>query len=105
MLSPLFSSDGGYDPRRFRILDHASRIFLTQGYEGTNIETIANAAGVSKVTIYNYFGDKQGLIAAVVRAAAINLSTACSQTLDVNGDMDAVLTKFAARYIAGITQN
>ena len=46
------------------IVDAASARFLECGYAATSIEQIAADAGVSKVTIYNKFGDKSGLFSA-----------------------------------------
>jgi TetR/AcrR family transcriptional repressor of mexJK operon len=48
------------------ILDTAARHFFNNGYAATSIEQVAADAGVSKVTIYNQFGDKQALFAAAV---------------------------------------
>lgn len=42
--------------------------FFEHGFAAVSIEQIAAAAGVSKVTIYNQFGDKRGLFTAAVEA-------------------------------------
>jgi AcrR family transcriptional regulator len=47
--------------KRRAILDAAAPIFGTQGYERASVEAIAAAAGVSKPTIYSYFGGKREL--------------------------------------------
>ena len=44
----------------------AAQCFFDIGYEATSIEQVAAKAGVSKVTIYNQFGDKRALFAAAV---------------------------------------
>lgn len=41
-------------------------MFLANGLGGTNVDDIAAAAGVSKQTIYNHFGDKRSLFVAVI---------------------------------------
>ena len=48
------------------IIAAASRAFFDDGYAASSIEQIAARAGVSKVTIYNNFGDKRSLFAAAV---------------------------------------
>ena len=48
------------------IVDTAAGHFFRNGYAATSIEQVAADAGVSKVTIYNQFGDKQALFAAAV---------------------------------------
>lgn len=50
------------------ILDAAKRLFTTQGFDGTSMDQIAAAAGVSKLTVYSHFGDKESLFAAGAKA-------------------------------------
>ena len=54
--------------KRAAILAAARQMFTSQGYEGTSMDQIAALAGVSKLTVYSHFGDKEALFAAVVRA-------------------------------------
>tara|TARA_A100001391_G_scaffold190174_1_gene162285 strand:- start:1134 stop:1760 length:627 start_codon:yes stop_codon:yes gene_type:complete len=53
-------------PKRAAIIAAAGKSFLTKGFAATSIEQVAADAGVSKVTIYNHFGDKRALFAASV---------------------------------------
>jgi TetR/AcrR family transcriptional regulator, mexJK operon transcriptional repressor len=48
------------------IVETAAFHFFLHGYAATAIEQVAADAGVSKVTIYNQFGDKRALFAAAV---------------------------------------
>jgi TetR/AcrR family transcriptional regulator, mexJK operon transcriptional repressor len=52
--------------KRLAIVEAAAHRFMLNGYAATAIEQIAADAGVSKVTIYNQFGDKRALFAAAV---------------------------------------
>jgi TetR/AcrR family transcriptional regulator, mexJK operon transcriptional repressor len=54
--------------KRQRIIQAAVQSFFEGGFAGTAIEQIAANAAVSKVTIYNQFGDKRGLFAAAVES-------------------------------------
>lgn len=54
--------------KREAIVVAASARFFDEGFAATSIEQVAADAGVSKVTVYNHFGDKQGLFAASVAA-------------------------------------
>ncbi|MFI2261307.1 TetR/AcrR family transcriptional regulator [Streptomyces tubercidicus] len=45
----------------------AMRVFLRHGYAGTSIDAILAEAGVSRQTLYNHFGGKEGLFRAVVQ--------------------------------------
>jgi AcrR family transcriptional regulator len=51
--------------RREQLLDVARELFAQKGYEATSIEEIAGRADVSKPVVYEHFGGKDGLYAAV----------------------------------------
>lgn len=53
--------------KREKILTGALRQFLQDGYTGASMDRIAQAAGVSKQTVYSYFGDKESLFQALIR--------------------------------------
>ena len=48
------------------ILTAALRVFSSQGYTGAALDRIAAEAGVSKPTLYQYFGNKEGLLRGIV---------------------------------------
>ncbi|MGN6512864.1 MAG: TetR/AcrR family transcriptional regulator [Lysobacteraceae bacterium] len=50
------------------ILDAAKRLFLAHGFEGVSMDQIAADAGVSKLTVYSHYGDKETLFAAAAKA-------------------------------------
>ncbi|MEM6493103.1 MAG: TetR/AcrR family transcriptional regulator [Pseudomonadota bacterium] len=60
--------------KRKTIIDAATRRFFDYGFAATSIEQVAADAGVSKVTVYNHFGDKRGLFAAAVERECERMS-------------------------------
>jgi AcrR family transcriptional regulator len=52
--------------RQDEILQAACRIFARLGYSATNVEDIANEAGIAKGTVYLYFKSKEEIFAAVL---------------------------------------
>ena len=52
---------------REAILNAAEEVFAEHGFDGARIDAIAAAAGYNKSLIFQYFGDKLGLYAEVVR--------------------------------------
>lgn len=60
--------------KRRRILDAAAPIFGREGYERASVDGIAAAAGVSKPTIYTYFGNKEQLFRDSVADSARTLN-------------------------------
>jgi TetR/AcrR family transcriptional repressor of mexJK operon len=55
------------EARDVRLLDVATRLFMERGFDGTSIDAVAEAAGVSKPTVYARYHDKRDLIVAVLR--------------------------------------
>lgn len=47
------------------IVDQADQMLLEQGYHGLNLDELADRIEYSKATIYNHFGSKEDLMAAV----------------------------------------
>jgi AcrR family transcriptional regulator len=58
---------------RERILDRAQALFFREWYDDVTIAAVAEAAGVSGQTVLNHFGDKEGLFAAVVDHASVEM--------------------------------
>jgi AcrR family transcriptional regulator len=48
------------------MLEAAGQAFATYGFHDASMDAIAEAAGISKPMLYNYFGSKQGLYVAYV---------------------------------------
>jgi TetR/AcrR family transcriptional repressor of mexJK operon len=53
--------------RDLRLLDAATELFLERGFDATSIDSVAEAARVSKPTVYGQYQDKRGLFEAVLR--------------------------------------
>jgi AcrR family transcriptional regulator len=64
------------------ILESAARIFAEKGFAGTNTNLIAKAAGVSVGSLYQYFSNKEELIAALHERHSRELLQQMSVTLD-----------------------
>ncbi|HET9049287.1 MAG TPA: TetR/AcrR family transcriptional regulator [Chiayiivirga sp.] len=52
--------------KRRAILDAAKCLFLRNGFDGTSVEQIAADAGVSKLTVYSHFQDKDALFLSAI---------------------------------------
>lgn len=54
--------------KRKAILEAAKSLFLSKGYDGSSMDAIAAEAGVSKLTVYSHFTDKETLFAEAVKS-------------------------------------
>ncbi|GAA5055913.1 AcrR family transcriptional regulator [Thermocatellispora tengchongensis] len=50
------------EPVRRRLLSEATRLFAERGFEGTSVQEIVTAAGVTKGAMYHYFDSKDDLL-------------------------------------------
>lgn len=51
-----------------RIIEQATRLFVSRGYAGISMREIAEAVGVSKAGLYYHFQDKEALFLAILTA-------------------------------------
>ena len=51
---------------RERLLECALTLFSAHGYDAVGVQQIVQAAGVTKPTLYHYFGSKRGLLEALL---------------------------------------
>jgi len=56
-----------------QLLNVALELFIAHGYQGTSMEDIASAAGVTRPIVYNHFGSKDGIYLACLRRARTDL--------------------------------
>lgn len=59
---------------RDRICEAARELFFRQGFHGARLEDIAQAAGVSRSTLYLHFSDRDAILAAIARQYALGLT-------------------------------
>lgn len=77
-----------------RIVLAAFAAFLRQGVKRTSLTEVAFEAGVTRVTVYRYFGDKARLVRAVcLRIAAVFARAAAGSPHDSTRELDARLSR------------
>ena len=89
------------DPeKRAAILAAAKKLFPVRGFDGVSMDVIAAEAGVSKLTLYSHFADKDALFREAVMARCEDqLPHAYFQPADQPGDIrDRLLTIARAFY-------
>ncbi|HLY55915.1 MAG TPA: TetR/AcrR family transcriptional regulator [Stellaceae bacterium] len=84
--------------RRRAILDAAASVFLERGYAGASVDAVIDRAGGSKASVYQMFGNKEGLLAALVTEGAEAL-TASVDALPIDRPLAESLTKFGDDFL------
>lgn len=67
---------------RQAILDSALTLFYEKGYDAVGVQQIVDAAGVTKPTLYYYFGSKQGLLSCLLEEQFSRLETQMEKVKD-----------------------
>lgn len=70
---------------RSRLLTAAAHVFERKGYSAASVREIVELAGVTKPVLYYHFGSKQGLLVAILDAAARELAFAVSESIESPG--------------------
>ncbi|HET6861009.1 MAG TPA: TetR family transcriptional regulator [Streptomyces sp.] len=82
------------------ISDHATRLFMAQGFEQTTIAEIATAARVAKKTVTNYFAHKEDLALDHQDAFAASLARTTTDRRPGESALAALRRAFTAAAIA-----
>lgn len=72
--------------RERQLIDIAEQVFGEHGYQVTTVDDIATRAGVTKPVIYDHFGSKEGLLAAVVTRMKAEITATLEQAWDALGE-------------------
>ncbi|MDE2460298.1 MAG: TetR/AcrR family transcriptional regulator [Gammaproteobacteria bacterium] len=84
--------------KRAAILEAAKKVFLEVGFGAASMDAIATEAKVSKQTVYNHFGSKEELFAAMVRDSCEHLTLAFTEAAK-DGNPEKTLRAIARRFM------
>jgi TetR/AcrR family transcriptional regulator, mexJK operon transcriptional repressor len=87
------------EKRRARLLEAARQVFLERGFEGATLDQVIATAGGSRATLYEQFGDKEGLFAAIVGEICDDIQLPLAGGLGSDPDPGTVLRAFALRFM------
>lgn len=94
----------GEDGPEIRTLKAARKLFFEEGFDGITTDRLAREAGVSKASIYKYFGDMTAVLRAVAEAEADHAGIGeVAPAKDVEGFL-VQLTEIGASLLALIEQ-
>ena len=85
-------------PSTERILDHALKLFSTKGYDATSVREICEGAGITKPTLYHFFGSKEGVYRALVDGALEDMRQRIAKQVAAPGGVEERLKRVARGY-------
>ncbi|GHE92963.1 hypothetical protein GCM10011501_22890 [Thalassotalea profundi] len=83
------------------ILEVSQKLFLKKGYDETSLEMIISEAGGSRRSIYNEFGNKKGLLLAVMQQQ-VNIQINIIASINYELTPAQALKDMAIRFVQGL---
>lgn len=84
---------------REKILNCALELFHARGYDAVGVQEIAETAGVTKPTLYYYFGNKRGLLEALLSREYAQFRSEVFDGRDEKEQIWLTLPKIASAYV------
>ncbi|MGA2613243.1 MAG: TetR/AcrR family transcriptional regulator [Spirochaetia bacterium] len=83
---------------RSMLLEKSLVLFSSRGYDAIGVQEIVDAAGVTKPTLYHYFGSKLGLLKAILADHYKELTLELRSAAEYRGDLPLTLRKVVLTY-------
>ncbi len=80
------------------LLTRALELWSDRGYGAVGVQEIVESAGITKPTLYHYFGSKRGLLDALIDERSAGLRDSLAVALDYHGDLVATLEAIVRAY-------
>lgn len=87
-------------PKARTVLNAASKIFLTHGFNAATTDMIQREAGVSKSTVYAHFSNKEKLFLAVVQNECASFTASINDIKFIPGDITESLRVLGHAYLS-----
>lgn len=92
------------DQPRDVLAREATRLFAARGYAAVGVQEIAEAASVTKPTLYHHFGSKVGLLQAIVHEELAALAARIAPAAAYRAELADCLARVAGAYFAHAEQ-
>ena len=83
---------------RENLLNRALELFAANGYDAVGVQSIVDAAGIKKPTLYHYFGSKSGLLHTLLHEYLDPFLADLQTIAHYNGDITASLQAITNAY-------
>ncbi|MDR2542808.1 MAG: TetR/AcrR family transcriptional regulator [Treponema sp.] len=94
------------------IITKALELFSAKGYEGVSVSELTEASGITKPTLYYYFGSKEGVFEAVSQSYYAQLNSVITENAEYKPnpesyleDIYLILTKVTRAYFSFAKEN
>jgi AcrR family transcriptional regulator len=81
--------------RSVRVLKAAEELILSDGYSGMSLDAVVEKAGCSKSTVYEFFGNKEGLLVALLEHFISEFQEQIEEATDSDKPLEVGLRDYA----------
>jgi AcrR family transcriptional regulator len=92
------------EARRRAFLEAASEVFLEQGYEAASVNEVVRRAGGSLATLYQQFGNKDGLFLAVIEDGTARFVAPMVQAADADRPIEEGLQELGQTFLRQVLE-
>jgi AcrR family transcriptional regulator len=85
---------------RTQITEVALDLFSRHGFDAVGVQEIAAKAGITKPTLYHYFGSKSGLLQSILSENYQKLEASVKEPAIYHGDLPLTLHKVVSAYVS-----
>jgi TetR/AcrR family transcriptional regulator len=86
-------------------MEVALDLFARHGFDAIGVQEIATKAGITKPTLYHYFGSKGGLLQTILKENYNKLELSIKEAAKYEGDLPLTLHKLVTSYISFSNMN
>lgn len=90
---------------REAILSCALELFSDKGYDAVGVQEIVNQAGITKPTLYHYFGNKEGLLFELLNTKHENMLRRIEKVARYEGDLPLTMYRLTEAYFSYAREN
>ncbi len=87
------------------LIDCALRLFAARGYDAVGVQEIVEEAGITKPTLYHYFGSKRGLLETLLAQYFNPLNAQVREAAAYHGDLPLTLKRITQTCFAYARRN
>ncbi|WP_461883792.1 TetR/AcrR family transcriptional regulator [Fusicatenibacter sp.] len=87
------------------IMNAALTLFYESGYDAVGVQQIVDAAGVTKPTLYYYFGSKQGLLEALLKEHFQIMEQKLTEAAETGKNIPEKLYRIARAFFNGASED
>jgi TetR/AcrR family transcriptional regulator len=90
---------------REALLESALRLFAARGYDAVGVQEVVDVTGITKPTLYHYFGSKRGLLEALLETYFEQLNGRVVEAAVYSGDLPLTLKRIVEAYFRFAREN